>query len=143
MYMPLHPVYSYDQTKAFAEILARMCAVERPDLFTLPRAVSRRQPGRVYFDYLQNGRGKTISAPYVLRAHSGAPVATPLDWTEVKPGLHPSQFHIRNAPARFQRVGDLFEGVLLELQDLEGAMEKLPGLLAASQSFRAGQKMRP
>ena len=38
---------------------------------------SKRAKGRVYFDYLQIGRGKTISAPYVLRAHPGAPVATP------------------------------------------------------------------
>lgn len=125
IYVPLEPIYSYDQAKSFAEILARLCAAEKPDLFTTPRAVSRRAKDRVYFDYLQIGRAKTISAPYVLRAYEGAPVATPLDWNEVKPGLDPKQFHIRNAMARFERVGDLFAGVLTNRQRLEDAIEKI------------------
>jgi bifunctional non-homologous end joining protein LigD len=130
IYVPLEPIYSFDQTKSFAEILARLCAAERSDIFTTPRAVSKRRKDRVYFDYLQNGRGKTISAPYVLRAYDGAPVATPLDWTEVKPGLTPRQFHLRNALERFRGTGDLFAGVLEHRQRLEPALEKLAGLLA-------------
>ena len=129
LYIPLEPVYSYDQTKAMAEIVARLVAAERPDLFTTPRAVARRDKGKVYFDHLQNGKGKTISAPYVLRAHPGGPVATPLEWREVRPGLTPSQFHVRNAMDRFDRVGDLFEGVRTRLQRIETAMERLPGLV--------------
>jgi bifunctional non-homologous end joining protein LigD len=130
IYVPLEPVYLYEQTRSFAEILARLCAAERPDLFTTPRAVAKRRKDRVYFDYLQNGRGKTISAPYVLRAYDGAPVATPLDWTEVKPGLTPRQFHLRNALERFRRTGDLFAGVLVRKQRLEPAIEKLAPILA-------------
>ena len=103
-----------------------------PHLFvdvTTPRSVARRDTGKVYFDHLQNGKGKTISAPYVLRAHAGAPVATPLEWREVRAGLTPGQFHIRNAMERFARVGDLFEGVRTRLQRIETAMERLPGLV--------------
>jgi bifunctional non-homologous end joining protein LigD len=81
----------------------------------------------VYFDWPQIAQGKTISAPYVLRAHAGAPVATPLAWREVTPRLRPEQFHIRNALARFERVGDLFEGVLKRPQALEPAVEKIAG----------------
>lgn len=125
VYVPLEPVYSYEQTRALAEILARLLAAERPDLFTVPRAVASREKGKVYFDYLQNGRGKTISAPYVLRPYPGAPVATPLEWAEVAPGLSPAQFHIRNVLDRFERRGDLFEGVLRKPQRLEGPMGKL------------------
>jgi len=129
IYVPLEPVYTYEQTRSFAEILARLAAAERPDLFTTPRAVARREKGKVYFDYLQNGKGKTISAPYVLRAYPGAPVATPLSWREVTAGLRPEQFHLRNAPERFARLGDLFGGVLTRRQRLEPAMEKLADLL--------------
>lgn len=129
IYVPLEPVYTYEQTRSFAEILARLAAVERPDLFTTPRSVARRDKGKVYFDYLQNGKGKTISAPYVLRAYPGAPVATPLSWREVTAVLRPEQFHLRNAPERFTRLGDLFAGVLTRRQRLEPAMEKLEGLL--------------
>lgn len=136
IYVPLNGGYLYEQTKSLAEILARLCAAERPDLFTMPRAVSKRRKDRVYFDYLQNGRGKTISAPYVLRPYDGAPVATPLDWTEVKPGLDPKRFHIRNALDRFRRTGDLFAGVLTQKQRLETALEKLGPLLAGVSAAR-------
>jgi bifunctional non-homologous end joining protein LigD len=125
IYVPVEPIYSSTQTRQFAEILAGWVAAERPDLFTTPRMVSAREKGKVYFDYLQNASGKTISAPYVLRAHPGAPVATPLKWDEVVPGLKPQQFHIANVLRRFERVGDLFAGVLSKPQELGPAIEKL------------------
>jgi bifunctional non-homologous end joining protein LigD len=125
LFVPLEPRYSYEQVRSFAEALAALVAHERPDLFTTPRAVARRDKGKVYFDWAQIAEGKTISAPYVLRAYPGAPVATPLAWREVTPRLNPSQFHIGNALARFDRVGDLFEGVLKRPQKLETAVERL------------------
>jgi bifunctional non-homologous end joining protein LigD len=125
VYIPVEPIYASAQTRSFAEVLARWAAAERPDLFTTPRTVSAREKGKVYFDYLQNASGKTISAPYVVRAHPGAPVATPLKWDEVVPGLKPAQFHIANVLRRFERVGDLFAGVLNAPQDLAPALEKL------------------
>ena len=125
VYVPVEPIYSSAQTRQFAEILARWVAAERPELFTTPRMVSAREKGKVYFDYLQNASGKTISAPYVLRAYPGAPVATPLKWDEVVSGLKPAQFHIANVLRRFERVGDLFAGVLNKPQELGPAIEKL------------------
>ena len=125
IYVPLEPRYTYEQVRSFAELIAALVARERPDLFTTPRAVSRREKGKVYFDWAQIAKGKTISAPYVLRAYPGAPVATPLAWRELTPRLRPEQFHIGNALARFDRVGDLFEGVLKNPQALEPALEKL------------------
>jgi bifunctional non-homologous end joining protein LigD len=129
IYVPVEPIYTYEQTRTVAELLALVAARERPDLFTTPRAVAKREQGKVYFDYLQNGESKTIAAPYVVRAYNGAPVATPLAWREVKPGLMPSHFHIRNAPERFGRVGDLFAPVLTNLQRLEKCLEKLEQLV--------------
>jgi bifunctional non-homologous end joining protein LigD len=98
---------------------------EKPEMFTTPRSVSKRQRNRVYFDYLQIAKSKTIAAPYVLRAYPGAPVATPLEWSEVMRDLHPKQFNITNAVERFAEKGDLFEGVLKKPQTLEGPLEKL------------------
>jgi len=111
--------------RSLAEVVARMVAHERPDLFTTPRTVAKREKGKVYFDWMQIGEGKTISAPYAVRAYAGAPVATPLAWREVTPRLRPEQFTIGNAPARFDRVGDLFEGVLKRPQRMEDAVDKL------------------
>ena len=87
----------------------------------------------MYFDYLQNAKSKTISAPYVLRAYPGAPVATPLEWAEVKRGLDPSQFHLANVRPRFHEKGDLFRGVLDHPQRLEHALGKLEKLFQKKQ----------
>jgi bifunctional non-homologous end joining protein LigD len=129
VYIPLEPRYTYAHSRTFAELLSRWVTHERPELFTTPRNVAARQKGKVYFDWMQNAEGKTISAPYVLRAHPGAPVATPLSWDEVRPGLKPQQFHIGNVLRRFERVGDLFSGVLKKPQPMEDALEKLQPLI--------------
>jgi bifunctional non-homologous end joining protein LigD len=131
IYVPLEPIYSYEQVRSFAEIVSRIVSHERPDLFTTPRTVKQREKGKVYFDYLQIREGATISAPYVLRAYPGAPVSTPLRWSEVQRGLSPQQFTLRNAPDRFARLGDLFAPVLTLHQRLETAIEKLQTMMAA------------
>jgi bifunctional non-homologous end joining protein LigD len=128
VYIPLEPVYSFEEARQFAELIARLVTHQRPQMFTTPRSVAKRQRNRVYFDWMQIGKTKTISAPYVLRAYPGAPVATPLEWTEVAPGLDPKQFHIRNARERFAQKGDLFRGVLDDPQNLYDALGKLEKL---------------
>jgi bifunctional non-homologous end joining protein LigD len=128
IYIPVEPIYTYEETRTFAELLARIAIAERPDMFTTPRSVQKRQRNRVYFDWLQNGKSKTIAAPYVLRAYPGAPVATPLEWSEVQRGLHPSQFTIANAPARFAAKGDIFSGVLHAPQTIDDALEQVSHL---------------
>jgi bifunctional non-homologous end joining protein LigD len=127
IYIPLEPRYSYDQVRSFAQLLSYLVIGQKPDLFTTPRTVAKRQKGRVYFDWQQIARGKTISAPYSVRPYDGAPVSTPLRWREVTPKLHPQQFTMANAMARFDRVGDLFEGVLNKPQRLERALDNLAG----------------
>lgn len=125
VFVPLEPVYTYEQVRSFAQAIATIGAAERPDLFTTPRAPSKRDKGKVYLDWPQIAEGKTIAAPYVLRAYPGAPVAAPLDWSEVTTRLRPEQFHMKNALARFERLGDLFQGVLTRPQRLETAVHKL------------------
>ena len=129
IYVPVEPIYSYEETRTFAELISRVVIREKPEMFTTPRSVSKRQRNRVYFDWMQNGKSKTISAPYVLRAYPGAPVATPLEWDEVRHGLHPKEFNITNAPERFAKKGDLFAGVLEDLQTLDEALAPLDKLL--------------
>jgi bifunctional non-homologous end joining protein LigD len=129
IFVPIERRYGYDQARNFAAVIAGILAAERKDLFTTPRAVEKREKNRVYFDWMQIAESKTISAPYVARAYVGAPVSTPLHWDEVVSKLRPSQFNIKNAPARFERTGDLFEGVLSKPQSLEKAFAKLEKLL--------------
>lgn len=128
IYVPLDPIYTFEQVRNFAEILSHLAVDREPNLFTTPRSVEKRKKNRVYFDYLQIGSGKTISSPYVVRAYDGAPVATPLAWKEVKHGVKPSDFRIDNTVARFRKLGDIFAPVLQGGQRLETALAQLDQL---------------
>jgi bifunctional non-homologous end joining protein LigD len=76
-------------------------------------------------DYLQNSKGQTIASVYSLRPKVGATVSAPLLWEEVKKGLSPQQFTIRNMQQRVQKKGDIFKGVLEKGIDLNKCLKKL------------------
>jgi bifunctional non-homologous end joining protein LigD len=123
--LPLGGQLDHGQARLLGELLARVLERELPDLATTARAVPARG-GRVYLDYLQNGRGKTIAAPFAVRPRPGAPVSMPLRWSEVGPRLDPARFTIRNALARMKALGaDPLLPVLSERPDLGAALERL------------------
>ena len=66
---------------------------------TITRSVRERGTRRVYVDYLQNIRGKTVAGVFAARAHPLAQVSMPLRWEEVTDGLSPAAFTIETAPA--------------------------------------------
>ncbi|MCP4380111.1 MAG: DNA ligase D [Hyphomicrobiales bacterium] len=76
---PLVPRYGWEEVKVFAEAVARIIAAEEPDKY-LAVATKAKRTGRIFIDYLRNGRGATAIAPFSTRARSGAPVAWPLSW---------------------------------------------------------------
>lgn len=123
VYVPFEPRYSFEQGRRFAQIIAMLCREERPDLITLESSVEKRG-SKLYLDYLQNIRGKTLASVYSLRARPGATVSTPLEWDELKPGLRPGDFNMENTAERLEQRGDLFQGVLTARQDLEAALKK-------------------
>lgn len=127
VYVPLGAKYTYDQVKDFGNIIGIMVTSELPDTTTLIRSLSKREDDKIYVDYLQNRRGQTLASAYSLRPKPGATVSTPLEWKEVKPGLHPSQFHIHNIIERVKKKGDLFSGVLGKGIDLNKTLKLLGG----------------
>ncbi len=105
--VPLKPVYSFEQVRLAVQYVARLLVRVYPQRCTVERAVSKRQ-GKVYIDYLQNGRAKTMAFVYSLRPRPGAPVSTPVTWQEVENGLDPVSFNIRSVPKRVALLGDLY-----------------------------------
>jgi bifunctional non-homologous end joining protein LigD len=93
-----------------------------PSTTSLERSPKKRKK-KIYLDFLQNRKGQTLAAPYSLRPRTGAPVSTPLKWSEVKRGLDPKDFTMQNIFKRLEKVGDLWEGVLKEGADLEKALK--------------------
>lgn len=112
VYLPCHRKYDYDHVRDFAKILATLVHEQMPSITTLERSLAKRKKNHIYIDYLQNSRGQTLASAYSARPKPGATVSTPLDWKEVKNGLHPSLFTIKNIQKRVEKKGDLFKGVL-------------------------------
>lgn len=84
---------------------------------------------KVYLDFLQNKETQTAAAPYSLRPKREAPVSTPLHWDEVKKGLTPTTFTIKNIFERVKAEGDLFRPVLGKGIDLEKIIQKLSNII--------------
>jgi bifunctional non-homologous end joining protein LigD len=132
--VPLAAGYSYETAKVFAEIVARQAAAELGELASLQRTIAKRPQTAVYIDYVQVGLGKTIVAPYSVRARDGAPVSTPLHWAEIeafgrrRSGVAPAdefaKLTIRTTPARLAREGDLWGPKSWKKQRLEGPSAK-------------------
>ena len=122
--IPLEPGYTYDHSVMFCEGVARVVARDLPGIATVERAIGNRE-GKVYVDFGQNRKGQTVVPPYVVRPARGATVSTPLTWDELTDDLRPSQFTIQTVPERLQRVGDLFDALDSDRQNLASAIESL------------------
>ena len=111
IYIPLGAKYSYHDSKEFGRRIAKIVHAELPQFTSIERKTAHRG-GNMYIDFLQNRPQATVAAPYSLRPKPGATVSAPLYWEEVKRGLKLSDFSLRNMPARLQKEGDIFKGVL-------------------------------
>jgi bifunctional non-homologous end joining protein LigD len=124
IYFPLGAKYTYEQSKEFARVIAKLVHKEVPSFTSIERAVKDRN-GKLYIDFLQNRPQATVSAPYSVRPKPGATVSMPLHWEEVKKGLKMADFTIHNAMERVKSEGDLFKPVLGKGIDMERVIKRM------------------
>ena len=124
IYIPLGAKYTYEQSKEFARLIAKMVHDEIPGFTSIERTVKDRK-GKMYIDFLQNRPQATVSAPYSLRPRPGATVSMPLYWEEVKKGLKMTDFTIYNAIDRIKSEGDIFKPVIGKSINMKKAIEKI------------------
>ncbi|HET9947567.1 MAG TPA: DNA ligase D [Longimicrobiales bacterium] len=123
--VPLGRQLTYEQARTLGQLLARVVAAELPDIATLTRNPERRE-GKVYVDFVQNGHGRLLAAPYTVRPLPKAPVSTPLEWKEVNARLRIDAHTIATVPGRLERLGtDPLRPVLDLRPDLLGALDAL------------------
>lgn len=126
IYVPIKPLYGYDDVVEFAERLATRVTRDHSDIATIERSLKKRGRGRIYIDYLQNARGKSVVAPYSVRPRPQATVSTPVTWAEVaRRKIKPQDFTINNILRRIQVRGEQFKPVLKEKQNLAKALRQL------------------
>jgi bifunctional non-homologous end joining protein LigD len=123
--VPLGRQCGYEEARTIGELLARVVTAELPEIATITRQVSRRG-GKVYVDYVQNGAGRLLAAPFCVRPLPGAPVSTPLKWSEVNATLDIRSFTIGTVPERMRKLKtDPLADVLGLSPDLHKALDLL------------------
>ena len=123
--LPMGRQCTHDQSRMIGEMIARAIVNAAPDIATITRVINKRE-GRVYIDYLQNGHGKLLVAPYCVRPLIGAPVSTPITWKEVNSRLDIRKFTIRTLPPRLaKQKADPIRPVLEEVPDLVAVLNAL------------------
>jgi len=116
IYVPLKAIYNYATVRNFVLSACQEVNHRLPKITTLERKISQRQE-KVYLDYLQNVRGKTIVSIYSPRPLRHAPVSIPLEWSEVNASsVVPQDYTINNALDRVKAKTDSFKEVLQNKQ---------------------------
>lgn len=96
--LPIEPVTEWKAAKLFAKRFAEAMAADAPDRF-LTKISKAERTGRIFIDYLRNDPTSTAVGPYSTRSRPGAPVAMPIEWDALKPGLDPCDYTVATAPA--------------------------------------------
>jgi bifunctional non-homologous end joining protein LigD len=100
---PLTPRLGWDEVKEFSRSIAAEMAADARDRYIATMSKKQRK-GRIFIDYLRNGRGNTAVAAFSTRARDGAPVSTPVAWSELGPDLLPNRFTVENLGARLDNL---------------------------------------
>jgi bifunctional non-homologous end joining protein LigD len=121
-YVPLNTKVTYEQTKAFAQDVARRMEKDHPsEIISKPSREQRK--GKIFIDWSQNDLHKTTVSVYSLRAKERPTVSTPVTWEEVRKAVKKDDaalltFEYDEVLKRVARRGDLFEPVLKMKQKL-------------------------
>ena len=127
--IPLGRQVTYEQSRHLGNILALVAVREMPDAATVARRPEQRDR-KVYVDFLQNGHGRLVVAPYCVRPLPGAPVSAPLEWTEVNGALSIADHNIKTVPTRTARQKtDPLDGLFSLKPDLGRSLSGLQGIL--------------
>lgn len=94
--------YTYEETRLFTEFIAKYLTELFPDDFTVER-MKKKRGNKLYIDYVQHWRGKTIIAPYSSRGRKGATVAAPLHWEEINDELLPENYSVFTVRERLKK----------------------------------------
>ena len=120
IYIPTMAKFSYDKTRSFAELIGKILMSKFPDKITMEWSTSKRK-GKVFFDYNQNSRGKTIASAWSVRPTPGATVSVPIEWNDLD-NFNPADYTLRTVPGLFKSKVDPWKDILNDKQDLSKIM---------------------
>lgn len=125
--MPIRRGPEWDEVKAFSKAVVESMERAQPRLYTTNMGKVHRR-GKIFLDYLRNGRNATFIAPYSPRARHGAPVAVPITWEELARGVDPAAFTTLTVPRRLATLeADPWHGIDKAARGITAAAWKAVG----------------
>ncbi len=130
---PLKAKEDFDTVRNFARNISTYLSKKYPDDYTVEIRKDKRK-GRLFLDYLRNAYAQTGVAPYSLRAIPGAPVATPISWTDLKKkGLNSQSYNINNIFKRLSGLSDdPWDGFSKKAKIISNAVKRLDEILESA-----------
>lgn len=119
LFVPIIRTFEYDDVRVMAETIGLHVQSTMPERVTLEWKVTKRV-GKVFFDYNQNSRGKTLASAYSPRPSAAATVSFPVPWTNLAQ-VDPLDYTVHTAPDLLAKHGDLWANILNEKRPLGGA----------------------
>ncbi|AQS59367.1 non-homologous end-joining DNA ligase [Desulforamulus ferrireducens] len=124
IFIPIKAVYTFREVTKAMGLIARLVTNALPHKATIERSLDKREADKVYVDYLQNTRGKSMAWTYSLRPLPGAPVSTPLLWEEIEEQrVLPGHFNISTIFQRLKVFGDLHQSMLKNPQSISHILD--------------------
>lgn len=117
----IEPRWEFPVVRRCALAFAREIERRAPELVTTAWWKEERGE-KVFIDYNQNARDRTIASAYSVRPRADAPVSAPVSWDEL-PDVETEDFTLRTMPPRFAKQGDLHAGIDESVCDLEVLVE--------------------
>jgi bifunctional non-homologous end joining protein LigD len=121
VFVPLKRHYDYDFTRQAAAAISRHVESQHPDRITTEWLTAKRR-GKIFLDFNQNTRGKTVASVYSARPTPWAGVSLPFRWEELEM-IYPADFNIINAPARLAKVGDVWADIMKAKRDMPASLD--------------------
>ncbi|MBA3445597.1 MAG: hypothetical protein H0T58_12200 [Gemmatimonadales bacterium] len=122
LYLPILRKFDYDAARGIAETIGRYALQQWPGEVTLEWSVERRT-GKIFFDYNQNSRGKSLAAIFSPRRNALGTVSMPVAWEQLEE-IYPTDFTLRTAPDLLEERGDPWAEILSAKQDLAQLLEE-------------------
>jgi len=122
LYLPILRKFDYDSARSVAETIGRYALQQWPQEVTLEWSVPRRT-GKIFFDYNQNSRGKSLASIFCPRRHPLGTVSMPVAWEDLE-RIYPTDFTLHTVPGMVERDGDPWAGILSSKQDLDALLER-------------------
>jgi bifunctional non-homologous end joining protein LigD len=124
LYLPIVRKFGYDAARSIAETIGRYALQQWPREVTLEWSVERRT-GKIFFDYNQNTRGKSLASILCPRRHPLGTVSMPVGWDDLE-RIYPTDFTLRTVPGILEEQGDPWAEILSAKQDLGQLGEQRP-----------------